>query len=230
MRRLPKVTNYRALAGAISLLLVGIHLSVMSGFYFLMDKQSFEVFHTGWWWEIALNLQIVCYFLMFLCHQDRMRSEDNWRRVRAWFRFIVTMLVVSVPSFLLIVAARGGWFDEPPGHSQVVVFISVAFGLGVTAAYIIPFILSMFLPSRKLVHMYIGRPGIKGTFLYFTPLFLLALLAGIEEARGGKMHLILWPFFAYLQAGLIYFWTAFNPNHKGQSGLIADEIRVAESE
>ncbi len=230
MRLMPKVSDFRALAGAVALLLVGIHLSIMSGLYFLMDRQSFEMFHTGWWWEIALNLQIVCYFLMYLCHRGRMQHEVRWRRIRARFRFAIAMLGVSVPSILLIVAARGSWFEYPPEQHEVIFFISVVFGLWVLVSYILPYIVSRILPGKRLVHTRIGNTNGIGTLLYFSPLLLLLMLASVEMITGGKMHFILWPFFAYLQGGVLYLGAAFNPRNESEKGLVADEIQLAEGD
>ncbi|MEX0299391.1 MAG: hypothetical protein AB3N28_10000 [Kordiimonas sp.] len=228
MQLLPKVTDYRALAGGISLLLVGIHLSVMSGLYFSMDRHSFEVFHTGWWWEIALNLQIVCYFLMYLCHRERLRHKIRWRRMRARFRLLVALLGVSTPSFLLVTAAQKGWFASPPTHDAVVYYSVLFFSIWIATAYVLPLTISIMLRGKKMVYFSIGEESLKGMILYFSPFLFLIGLAVFEIPRGGKLHLMLWPFFAYLQGSLVYFWAAWLPRAETQRGLVADEINIGD--
>lgn len=230
MRLMPKVSDFKALAGAVSLVLVGVHLSIMSALYFSMDRQSFAVFHTGWWWEIALNLQIVCYFLMYLCHRERMEHDMRWRRVRARFRFFIAMLGVSTPSLLLVTAAQKGWFSSPPTNDVVVYYSALFFGVWVVGAYIVPLALSLAFRGKKFVYLYIGKQTFTGSALYFSPFLILLVLAAFETLDSGKLHLILWPVFAYFQGALVYFWAAFLPRAESQKGLVADEINLEEND
>lgn len=209
-----KIVDHRALAGAISLVLVGVQLSVMMAFYFIPGGEIFAVLQSRWWWELALNLQIVCFFLMYLSHSVRMKKASRSRKLRAWWRFLVGTLGVSVPSWVTVIAANYNWFREPPKQEDLVYFTTLVFVVWFTSAYVLPFVVSVI--SREEVFLN-GRLNIgltRNKVLFLSPMIFLVCLYVAELVLGGHSHIIMWPCLTYFYGSLFYFVAAFSPKKR----------------
>ncbi len=210
MRLFSQIRDVRAFAGAISLALVGVQLSVMMAFYFIPGGEIFAVFQSRWWWEVALNLQILCFFLMYLCHSVRVKATEGWRKVRAYWRFCVGMLGVSVPSWVTVIAATNNWFREPPQQEDLIFFTWVVFVVWFFSAYFVPACSLLFFENQTLSDSLERLKNSNKKFaLFLSPLVVLIILFGIELMLGGHSHIILWPFLTYFYGSLHYFWAAY---------------------
>lgn len=205
-----RIKDLRAFSGGVALVLVGLQLSVMMGFYFIPGGEAFAILQSRWWWELALNLQIVCFFLMYLCHSVRMKESVGSKKLRAYWRFAVGMLGVSVPSWVTVIAANHNWFREPPKQADLIYFAGLVFILWVISAYVIPVVLSIVSPSKRLMGIPRSRTEIKKFSLYLSPVICLILLYGMETVRGGHSHIIMWPFLTYFFGAVHYFKPAFS--------------------
>jgi hypothetical protein len=210
------VTDWRALAGAIALLLVGVHLSWIAGLYFTLGREAFGLMRTGWWWELALNFQIIAYFLMYICHAQRIKKHHGWRHRRAWYRLVLALAGLSTPSILLVVAAHLDWFDKAPDIDAVTYYSVIFFSCWFVAAYLLPWIASLFLGKKRLVYFTLYDGKLIGLLKYFSPLIILIVIFGVETLRGGYLHLVLWPVFTYYQGAVVYIDAAFSTRTKSE--------------
>jgi len=209
MALLKPIIDLRAFAGAASLTLVGIHLSVMMAFYFIPGGEAFAILQARWWWEVAFNLQVICFFFMYVCHSRRMSAANGWRKLRARWRFFVGALGVSVPTWVLVIAAQNNWFRSPPQQEDLIYYGTITFSLWVIGAYLIPLVYYLVSGKGMLIFLWLRRLGWKFILLYVSPFLWLFFLYLFEKLHGGHSHIIMWPFLTYLHSALYYYRVAF---------------------
>ncbi|TNE60540.1 MAG: hypothetical protein EP335_18865, partial [Alphaproteobacteria bacterium] len=113
-----QLADRRAFAGALALLLAGVQTTATFAAFFA-GPETRAVFQARWFWEIALNFQIFLFFLMWVCHTDRISNATGWRKVRAVSRMVTGLFGVAPPFLTLIVCARNNWFYEKPAFAVV---------------------------------------------------------------------------------------------------------------
>lgn len=205
----------RALAGATALIIVGAHLSIMMGFYFY-PGDNFRLMQARWWWEISLNIQILCLVLMWICHSERMREATGWRKVRAVLRFIVGMGGSAIPAFVLFLYASNGWRENQPDGMELAYYAALVFVGWVIAAYIVPLLIALVFQRLKYARLSAGAHD-RQSLLQLAPFGTLVLLGIIEVLRGGNMHYVMWPFFTYLHGAVPYLLKAYSGQPSEQS-------------
>ncbi|NVJ97204.1 MAG: hypothetical protein HWE25_03570 [Alphaproteobacteria bacterium] len=204
------LTDRRAFAGALALLLVGLHISIMMGFYFFPGGAAFSLLQSRWWWELSFSLQILCFALMWMCHHERVFYDtQGWKRGRAISRLIVGMAGVSVPSWVIVFSAMNDWFKHPPNLMDLAYYAGIVFVVWVVLAYVFP--IGVALLGRRKGFIYLGLEGQskKGALVLLGPFLVLGLVAAVEIPRGSHLHIVIWPFLTYLHGATPYLKKAF---------------------
>lgn len=123
-----RIRESRALFGAIALMITGAILSSMGYQYFAGEYTGEAIVRSRSWWEVVLNLQVLCLAFMWFCYADRVRGADKSRAFVMRLRMIFGLLSVSVPFGLAIISVFLGWFETRP--SMEVVDLIVCYLLG----------------------------------------------------------------------------------------------------
>lgn len=221
MTLIGSLRDARALAGAAALIIVGAHLSVMMAFYFYGDD-TFQLMQARWWWEISLNIQILVLVLMWICHHERVKEASGWRKARAVLRFTVGIGGVLIPVFVLVLHAQNNWGKNPPAAMELAYYAGLVFAGWAITAYGIPLLLAAASRQMKFARLTVGAHE-RHKYVQLVPFSLLALLVAIEEARGGKLHFVLWPFLTYLHGSIPYVLKAYATEAKQQSRATGED-------
>ncbi len=200
-----RIQDSRAFMGGLALLVIGFILSFMQAFFVSPTVFEHNLLVARWWWEIVLNLQIMCLALMWFCHHERILHAQGWWRIRAISNMIVGLLSVSYPIVVFIVAAYCDWFRAPPGYHETLFLLMCGLGLWAIGAFVLPSIYWFKAVGRQ------GRGGrLQGVSnlgnwgkLLWPTLLVMALL-GLGIGMGWKPLYVLVPFLVYMQGALPY--------------------------
>ncbi len=206
-----KIQDSRAFLGALALLIVGAIMAFKVGFFFAPEIFGSGALTSRWWWEIVLNLQILCLAFMWFCHHNRMQQGEGRWRLRAVVNFIIGMISVSYPVILLIVGAYYDWFRIAPPESSVIVLMLAGIGLWAVGAFVMPIFTTMIVGRHEL-----GAAG-EGLGLnpvawvkIFWPTFVVIALLVVEALRDSVTLYMLVPIFMYIQGALPYLKKAYH--------------------
>ncbi len=192
--------------GGLAMMIIGAILSMMMAFYLRSDIFGTGTLVSRWWWEIVLNLQILCLAFMWFCHHNRIVFSQGWWRLRAIVHFVTGVISVSYPVGIMLLAAYMDWFREAPSEQQVYLLVLACVALWAVGNFIVPIV--VWIMARPAPDSAEASP------LKFRPLVwlvafwptLTALLVGIYVWwRGGSTLTILLPILLYLQGALPYF-------------------------
>lgn len=200
------IEDSRAFIGGLALVIIGAILSLMTAFYLLPDVFGDDALVARWWWEIVLNLQILCLAFMWFCHHNRLVQSSGWWRLRAVSHFLTGMISVSYPVGILLISAYMDWFRTPPPDAQVYGMIFLGAVLWAVGAFVMPIV--NWLMVRQEDGTILNQPlglNIVAWVRAFWPTFLCLAIGAIEVARGGLAGLTLLPVLMYLQGALPYF-------------------------
>lgn len=202
------VRESRALFGAIALLTTGAILSSMTHQYFAGQYTGEAIVRSRSWWEVVLNLQVLCLAFMWFCYADRVRVDDRKRAFIMRLRMAFGLMSVSVPFLIAIAAAYLGWFEERPSIQVIdiivcymLIFWAVSACLPRMVAYravkgqFTAIELWRYLKPRPL---YAATPAASGGLLILADFFW--------ETRG---YYFLLPTLFYLQAAMPFLIKAF---------------------
>ncbi len=210
-----KIQDYRALYGALSLLLVGFVLSFQCIFYLRDDEFSKEIIRARWLWEIVLNIQILSLAFMWFSHHNRILfSQGRWR-VRAILNFTAGFVAAGTPAAIMLVAAMLDWYRYPPDPGlpkQLII-------KGIYAWLAIIFsseVIGNFLRPRRR-----GKQNQSKTRVVFTakydffrrrwPAVLAAIFLAGNELVINDTGIILATFLCFLQGAVTYYRKALKP-------------------
>ncbi|WP_286828651.1 MULTISPECIES: hypothetical protein [Kordiimonas] len=201
-----KIHDSRALMGGLAMMIIGAILSMMMAFYLLPDVFGEEALVSRWWWEIVLNLQILCLAFMWFCHHNRIIFSRGWWRMRAIVHFITGVVSVSYPVGIMLISAYMDWFREAPSERQVYLLMLGGVALWAVGNFVVPIIVwLMARPSARSddASPLKFRPHI--WLMAFWPT-LSALVIGIIVwwQQGGAVSILV-PILLYLQGALPYF-------------------------
>lgn len=200
-----RIHDSRALLGGIAMVIVGVLLSLMMAFYMMPDVFGEDMLMARWWWEIVLNLQILCYAFMWFCHHNRITHSTGWWRVRAISHFTTGMISVSYPAGVLVLSASMDWFRTDPNPKQVYLLILAGVALWAIGAFVMPIVNWLMVRSRLETQERLSVPSrMQAVLRAFWPTLLMFLVAGLEWWRGGLLGYTLLPILMYLQGGLPY--------------------------
>jgi len=210
-----RVENKRALAAGTAVILVGLHLSIIMGNYFLPWTDQQDLIGTRWFWDFSFYLQASCICLMIPFHTGRIGLLSGWRKARAVWRFFVALVGVSAPLFVIITAAYNGWLTVTPPLEAMILFGNTLFIVWVFIDYALPLVLR-WLAGRKAPSA--SRYSRRAEYLILTPLVILVVITLGNLAFGGNLYLAVWPFLLYLHRSLGYFLVAFTPDRETATG------------
>lgn len=200
-----RIKDSRAFLGALALLIVGVIMAFKVGFFFAPDIFGDGMLTSRWWWEIVLNLQILCLAFMWFCHHDRMVQSDGRWRMRAVVNFIVGIVSVSYPVMLLLIGAYLDWFRTVPPEASVIKLMLMAIALWAFGAFVIPIFTTLLVGRENLgesgQHLGLNPMAWLRTFW---PSFIVALIIATESVRGSELLYMFVPIFMYLQGALPY--------------------------
>ena len=200
-----RIHDSRSLLGGNAMVIVGVLLSLMMAFYMRPDVFGDDMLMARWWWEIVLNLQILCYAFMWFCHHNRMTHSKGWWRIRAISNFITGMVSVSYPAGILILSASMDWFRTDPDPKEVYLLILAGVALWAFGAFIMPIVNWLMVRGRLEQQETLSVPGrMKAVLEAFWPTFLLLLIAALEWWRGGLTGYTVVPVLMYVQGALPY--------------------------
>lgn len=210
-----KIQDYRALYGALSLLLVGLVLSFQCIFYLRDDEFSKEIIRARWLWEIVLNIQILSLAFMWFSHHNRILfSRGRWR-VRAILNFAAGFVAVGTPAAIMLVAAMFDWYRYPPdpGFPKLLIITAISFWLAAIFSFEV---LNSFLRPRRRGKQDQGeaRVGFAAKYDFFRrrwPAILTAVFLAGNELFNNDIALILATFLCFLQGALTYYHKALKP-------------------
>lgn len=154
------------------------------------------------WWEIALNLQILCVALMWFCYSERIDRAKGQQRFLQKLRRWIGIASVMVPSIFGLFGVFLGWFNSPPSATTMIY---------IAAAVLLHWLLA--LGIQRLVQRSSGTSrrklalGQRLAFYMPTLVLVVALAAGM--LLGDIMWLLAIPLFVYLQGSMPFFFYAF---------------------
>lgn len=122
------VRESRALFGAIALTTTGAILSSMAHQYFAGEYTGEAIVRSRSWWEVVLNLQVLCLAFMWFCYADRVRSADPGRAFVMRLRMGFGMFSVVVPFNIAVLSVFLNWFEERPSLYAVDLLICFMMG------------------------------------------------------------------------------------------------------
>jgi len=200
---LHRIKDSRAFLGALALLIVGVIMAFKVGFFFAPEIFGDGMLTSRWWWEIVLNLQILCLAFMWFCHHDRMvQSEGRWR-LRAIVNFIVGVISVSYPVMLLLIGAYLDWFRETPPEQSVITLMLLAIGLWAVGVFVIPIFTTLLVGQKNLGESSLGfNPS--AWLRAFWPSFIVVLIIAYGALQKSEALYMFVPLFMYLQGALPY--------------------------
>lgn len=191
--------------GALALLIVGVIMAFKVGFFFVPEIFGAGVLTSRWWWEIVLNLQILCLAFMWFCHHDRMQQSEGRWRLRAVSNFIVGTISVAYPVILLIIGAYLDWFQVAPSEGSVIGLMLTGIALWGVGVFVMPFITTMIVGQRHIgVAADVLRFSPKAWATTFWPAFVVAGLLIVEAVRDSVTLYMFVPVFMYIQGALPY--------------------------
>lgn len=200
-----RILDSRAFIGALALLIVGGILSLMVAFYMLPDVFGRGVLIARWWWEIVLNLQILCLAFMWFCHHERIIQAEGVWRFRAIGNFVVGVVSVSYPLGLLLVSAWFDWFRHAPSEHTVLLVMLGGVALWMVGAFLVPLVYwGTMGPEARAAILGASGGGRFRLLRNFWPAICLVLALAFELVRGGVAGYILVPILMYIQGAKPY--------------------------
>lgn len=190
--------------GATALLLVGLYLSTLMWAYLGSTEPTYPLLQSRWWWELSLNLQILCFAFMWVCHHERVVATRGWRKVRAVARLLIGMLGVSTPICVLFVCVVNDWYHNAPDTAQLAIVSGSVVTLWALLSYILPTVIGLLLRRKRFLYVGLKSEPLGGALYLMAPFVILTGIALIPEARGSQMHWVIWPLAFYIHAATPY--------------------------
>ncbi len=197
-----KLSNDRAILTAIAMLITGSILSSMS-ISFLDSMRDAGLSRSRLWWEIVLNLQILCGALVWFSFIERIKAATGRRYYLRCAQFFVALVATLLPVEIGLAGAAMGWFENKPDLvdlNRMFLACLVLWWMGLA----LPIITQRLTEGRWRVPAFFAGIGLPRILLRLSPLLAAILLAVTEEYRGGELHYYYTPFLLYLQGALAY--------------------------
>jgi len=200
-----RIFDSRAFIGALALLIVGMILSIMVAFYLLPDVFGREMMVARWWWEIVLNLQILCLAFMWFCHHERIIQASGLWRLRAIGNFLVGIVSVSYPIGVLLISAWLDWFHHEPSAHTVFFVMLAGMSLWVFGDLLTPFLYRVLLgpKGRAALDAASGKKRLRWLRNYW-PAYILFACLGYAVIFNAKWAVVPIPMLMYVQGSIPY--------------------------
>lgn len=197
-----RINDGRSLIGGIALVITGATLSIMTYLYFEERFTGAEILKSRWLWEIILNLQILSIGCMWFCYADRIKSRDTVKAQQMKVRMLLSLFAVLVPTWIMLLTASMGWFEDLPPQWVIDLLFLVMLGYWLLSA-IIPRLMVMQAEGR-----YLGKHLLVRRFKYLwhvLPFMSALTIAVVDLLRGTQHYYLCVPFLFYTQAAVPYF-------------------------
>ena len=194
----------RSFFGAFALLIVGLLISISNLFYFYREYFGDDIFMSRWWWEIALNAQILCFALMWYAYTDRLSAATGAMKRKVIIHFCAGMLAVSAPIVLLMLGAFTDWFRQLAVRENIIAVHYVF-----TFTWLISTVLQLLIRQRNVRHQFSYLDDVGKLVVKFWSGLTTILLLAIGAIANLDFVYVLTPFFGYLQGALPYLRRAF---------------------
>ncbi|WP_262689931.1 hypothetical protein [Kordiimonas aestuarii] len=197
-----KVSNDRAILTAIAMLITGCILSSMSISFFDSMRDA-GLSRSRLWWEIVLNLQILCGALVWFSFVERIKSASGARYYLRCSQFFVALVATLLPVEIGLAGAAIGWFENKPDIADLNWMILVCLLMWFTGMAI-PLVTQRLTQGRWRVPPFFKDVDLPRILLRLSPVLAAIVLTIIEVSRGGELHYYYSPFLLYLQGALSY--------------------------
>jgi len=208
------IKDGRAVFGATALVLTGAILSSMVYQYFAGQYTGEALVRSRAWWEIVLNLQVLCLGFMWFCYADRVRTSDP---VRAFFMrllMVVGLVAVSIPFLIAVCGVYFGWFEDRPSMRVVDIIVCVLVGFWVVSV-ITPKLLLLKGQGQRLNWANIKNTLTPKPWITALPGGLGMLVIVVDWFFGPVAFYFLIPFLFYTQSAIPFLQKAFVYHQQG---------------
>ena len=197
-----RIKDSRSFLGALAFLVVGSLISLANLFYFYIDYFGNDIFMSRWWWELVLNLQILCFASTWYAHHERLTADvDSAIKRRSILYFCMAMFAVSAPIVLLIFGVFTDWFRQLTVRPNVIAVHYIFISIWIFSAVIL-------LITRLRGHYEMSAKNRTNTkrlkaFCYkYWPGLLMLFLMLLGELVAYDFVYVLTPFLGYLQIAM----------------------------
>ncbi|WP_417464771.1 hypothetical protein [Kordiimonas sp.] len=189
------------------MLLTGCVLTSMSGAYFTtLTDVGFS--RSRLWWEIVLNVEILCAALVWFSFVERIKAAEGKRYYVLLAQCFVAMFATLLPVWIALAGASLGWFTKRPELAAINWLVVACLGLW-AAGMALPICVQLILGrSLRLPPFFRGATPMV-MVLRFSPLLLTFGLVWWQESVGGYLHYIYAPILLYAQGSLSYLMRSF---------------------
>lgn len=196
------LADSRALWGAAALIITGFILADMLQQYLVATSGASALSRSRFWWEIALNLQILSAAMVWFCYSDRIDGSEGriktLQKTRRWFAIIAVVL----PSMLGLIGIQQNWFVEQPPASFVGGFACV-----VMVFWLIGLLIHFLIQRRR--KSTIEPASLTYRILFLLPAISLTIITVLDAPFGGQTWLLAIPVLTYLQGAMPFITKAF---------------------
>ena len=211
-----KIKDYRALYGALALVLIGLVLSLQSILYLHDDYFGREILTARWLWEIVLNIQILCFAFMWFSHHNRILFSHGRWRARAIMNFLIGFGAVSIPAVLMLLSAGFDWYRNPPSADTPKLLIGIAAVIWLISNFGVPTVqrfLLMHWKKRQPIKEPTGSGAHNGFMFRHWPAALAVALLAANDFIGYEIGFFMAPFLCFLHGAVVYYVKAFKAPH-----------------
>ncbi len=197
-----KIARPRAMMAGCALVFSGIIITLMVQQFLAPDEGRGVLTRSRLWWEIVLNVQLLCVGMMWFYYAEKIEDAVGSKRRYLIFRATLSVITVSVPAVIGTAAALNNWFELKPDSGTLYVFVG---------SLIVYWAAGLFL-HRQIV---LGRVRnrirlqVRVGFKFFIPLYLLMMVIVCDIALGGTNWAVMTPILLSFQAATPYFLKAF---------------------
>ncbi len=189
------------------MLLTGCVLTSMSGAYFTtLTDVGFS--RSRLWWEIVLNVEILCAALVWFSFVERIKAAEGRRYYVLLAQCFVAMFASLLPVWIALAGALLGWFTKRPELAAINWLVVVCLGLW-GAGMALPLCVQFFLRRSWQLPPFLRGVTPAGMVLRLSPLLLTLALVWWQESVGGYLHYIYAPILLYTQGSLSYLMRSF---------------------
>lgn len=189
--------------GAAALLIAGAILTSILQLYFSDELSGEGIVRSRWWWEIVMNLQVLCLALMWFCYADRVSDNVGAKKRVMRLRMWLGLLIVLQPFWVALLSAYMNWFVVRPSLEVIDLLIWSMLAVWMLAVYVPRFMIVRARPNR-----YKGVPATAilkpRAWYYLLPTYAILVIVAVELQRGGTLHYQSAPFLLYLQGAIPY--------------------------
>lgn len=197
-----RIKDSRSFFGALAFLVVGLLISLANLFYFYIDYFGKDVFMSRWWWELTLNLQILCFASIWYAYHERLTTDTDRRtKMRSYVYFVGGMIAVSVPIVLMSLGIFTDWFRQLAVRDNVITVHHFVISLWFVSAVIL-----VLTRRRSQLNQYAERIlGWKKALAFVVKNWagvLMVFLVLLGEVVRADFIYVLTPLLGYLQIAL----------------------------